>query len=137
LNIEEGGVVEFKEIVETEDPKSEIKVVEWIAYEDADETLHPSVGSWGGFFKNGMRWKDYYEDLDEEISPYVLAIFKEVKDTNKKIGGYDHQNSGDGVPLFSDGKCGLWSRRGWSDLMAAIWSEIENKDYSYIDFYTM
>jgi hypothetical protein len=28
-----------------------------------------------------------------------------------------------------------FSYRGWGDIMAAIWSEEENKDYNYMDFY--
>ena len=39
------------------------------------------------------------------------------------------------MPLFSDGKVATFSFRGWGDLMAAIWSEAEDKDYGYMDFY--
>jgi ABC-type glycerol-3-phosphate transport system substrate-binding protein len=114
---------------------AEIKVIEWIGYEDAENDLRASVGCWGGFFQRGMRWKDYFESMDDELKPYVTAMFDEVKKKNLKFSGRDHQYTWNGVPLFSDGKTALFSARGWGDLMAAIWSEVENKDYCYMDFY--
>ena len=39
------------------------------------------------------------------------------------------------VPLWSNGKVDTYSWRAWGDLMAAVWSSEDNKDYSYMDFY--
>lgn len=113
-----------------------MEVVEWIAYEVADEVPdEKNVGGMGGFFNSGMRWKDYLAAFGEEYHPYAEAIKKNVLELRLKIGGDDHQYSENGVPLFSDGKVASFSYRGWGDLMAAIWAEEEDRDYSYMDFY--
>ena len=46
-----------------------------------------------------------------------------------------HQNGAVAVPLWSNGKVDTYSFRSWGDLMAAVWSTEENKDYGYMDFY--
>lgn len=116
----------------------EIKVVYWTGYEDAEENVYSSVGSWGGYFNlkdKGLRWVDYMANLDRDLRPYAQAVYDDIQISKRKISGHDHQYSEDGVPVFSDGKAGLWSQRGFSDLMSAIWSDIDDKDYSYLDFY--
>ena len=47
----------------------------------------------------------------------------------------EHQNDDHGVPKSDDDTVGLFSFRSWGDLMAAIWSEEEDKDYDYLNFY--
>jgi hypothetical protein len=37
--------------------------------------------------------------------------------------------------MFSDGSVATFSLRGWGDLLAAVYSERDNKDYCYMDFY--
>jgi hypothetical protein len=39
------------------------------------------------------------------------------------------------VPLFDDGKVGLFSMRGWADLMAAIATVKDKKWHGYMEFY--
>ena len=52
-----------------------------------------------------------------------------------KQGGDWHQNDPKGVPVFNDGTVAMFSFRAWGDLMAALWAEHEDCDYSYMDFY--
>ena len=116
----------------------EICVIEWIADEDSDgfeEAQCGGLGGWFGFKKSGQRWKDYIEIWKPVAVPYLEAIRKSVVKNKLKLTGEEHQRSGCGVPLFNDNTVASFSYRGWGDLMAAIWSEEENKDYSYMDFY--
>lgn len=112
-------------------------VVRWIGEKEA-ENLPISVGGLGGWFgrdKKGQRWKDYINEIKIESIPYIEAIRENVIENNIRHNGNDHQNREDGIPLFDDGTIGSFSMRAWGDLMAAIWSTAENKDYNYIDFY--
>jgi hypothetical protein len=111
-----------------------MKVKGWISYDDADE-LTSSVGGMGGWFQNGLRWKDYIETANFLQVPYFEAIRKEIIAKGIRYTGQEHQYSDSGVPVFDDGTCGSFSFRAWGDLMAAIWSTEEDKDYCYMDFY--
>ncbi len=117
-----------------------IKVVDWISDEEAsDKTV--ICGGLGGWFNSGMfrdgetghRWEDYLTWLDPAKHPYAEAIRVEILEKNLVITGSMHQE--EYTPLFSDGTVGSYSFRGWGDLMAAIFSEAEDKDYNYMDFY--
>ena len=114
-----------------------IKVKKWIADKDAHFKDAPcgGLGGWFGFNEKGQRWKDYIEIWKTVAVPYVEAIRKSVLENNLRITGEEHQHSGSGVPLFNDNTIACFSYRGWGDLMAAIWSEEEDKDYCYMDFY--
>lgn len=109
-----------------------MKVSEWISYEDA-ESRECSIGGLGGWFDDGHRWEDYA--LQTEIPAYAEAIRESVIERQLRYTGGEHQNREDGVPLFENGTVGIFSYRAWGDLMAAIWSTKEDKDYSYMDFY--
>ena len=110
-----------------------MKVVEWIG-SDSDKKV--SAGGLGGFFQNGMRWRDYIGDYDNAYhKSYYEALRVNIVENNIRINGSEHQNNKDGTPLFDDGTIGVFSFRAWGDLMAAIWSEAEDKDYHYMDFY--
>lgn len=113
-----------------------LTVVDWIPC-DYNDGKKEGVGSMGGFFEYGMRWKDYlarWEKRPESI-PYLEAIRCDVLVKKLRLTGEQHQYSEAGCPLFSDGTVGRFSYRGWGDLMAAIWAEEENTDYCYLDFY--
>jgi len=114
-----------------------IKVIEWISEKDcADKDV--SIGGLGGWFnfnEKGKRWKDYLDATKKELHPYCEAIRKSVIEKKLRTTGDQHQHSGSGVPLFNDDTIGSFSYRAWGDLMAAIWSEEEDKDYNYMDFY--
>jgi hypothetical protein len=45
------------------------------------------------------------------------------------------QREVEGVPVFEDETISTFSYRAWGDLLSAIWSEEENKDYNYMAFY--
>ena len=111
-----------------------MKVKEWISYNDA-RNYTDSIGGMGGFFSNGMRWSNYIERIADDYKPYYEAVRADVIEKKIRLTGDRHQYGDAGVPLFEDDTVGTFSYRAWGDLMAAIWSEHENKDYSYMDFY--
>jgi len=117
---------------------SDIRVVDWIDEDDVADEKDDSFGWMGGWFNakghENHRWNDYLKHFLETTHPYLEAVRREVLEKNLHTTGEEHQNSS-GVPVFSDGKQMILSYRAWGDLMAAIWSEKEDKNYSYMDFY--
>lgn len=111
-----------------------MKVVEWIPDTDCSRR-ECSVGGLGGFFRDGMRWKDYIGLVCDDDRKYLEAIRESVVSNGIRYSGETHQYGDSGVPLFSDGTVGQFSYRAWGDLMAAIWSTEEKRDYEYMDFY--
>ena len=112
-----------------------MKIVDWLTFEES-EGYEESIGGLGGWFNwntTGHRWKDYLEHIPKELIPYAEAIRERVLENNLHFGGNVHQQTN--VPLFDNNTVGSFSYRAWGDIMAAIWSEAENKDYSYMDFY--
>lgn len=112
-----------------------MKVKKWISYSESTGHEEAPCGGLGGFFDNGMRWKDYIECWKPISLPYIEALRKSIIERGLKITGADHQRDPDVVPVFSDNTVATYSYRAWGDLMAAIWSEEENADYCYMDFY--
>ena len=112
-----------------------ITVVEWGRYEVPKEQSLGWLGGWFNFEETGQRWKDYLEAFHPVAHPYLEAVRESVLEKSLRLTGQDHQQSDEGEPKFSDGKVLSLSYRAWGDLMAAIWSEKENKDYNYMDFY--
>lgn len=114
-----------------------MKVVKWIAWDDAEPVMDVAVDLMGGFFSNGMRWADYIQQVQHSVKElaYLEALREAVQERNCRYTGQDHQGAQDGVPQFEDGTVAMFSFRAWGDLLAAIWSTAENKDYNYMDFY--
>lgn len=112
--------------------QQEIKVVDWIGYDDANE-YEESIGGMGGWVK-GHKWPDYIDAIKDEFKPYYEAVRESVIEHDIRRGGFWHQQGGDGVPLFSDNTVACFSMRAWGDLMAAIWNTEEDVDFSYIHF---
>jgi hypothetical protein len=128
----------------------EITVIDWISFKEASKH-DESISLSGGFFNwniKGMRWNDYIKHIKQFHSPYfndtemtnkkieyIEVLRKEIVNKKIRISGDEHQNNNNGTPLFSDDTVASFSFRGWGDLMAAIWSEEENYDYCYMDFY--
>ncbi len=111
-----------------------MKVVEWTNYDDERED---SFGSLGGFFEDGMRWKDYIAGLNKEGKVLAEALRQEIVAKEIRRGGFWHQcqsGNDDGVPVFSDNTVARFSMRAWGDLLAAVWAEEEDKDYNYCLF---
>lgn len=111
---------------------TEIEVVSWDLNEVSDNI--ETMSWWGGFFNHGMRWKDYIEEFDEALIPYLEAARQSAIKNKIMAKGEQHQSLGI-TPVFSDGKCFALTFRSWGDFMAAVWSEKKNKDYNYMDFY--
>jgi len=109
-------------------------VKKWIARSNAD-SYPESCGGWGGWFARGDRWATYIDEAEESKRPYLEALRADILKLEIQEGGDWHQRSEQGTPLFSDGTVGKFSFRAWGDLLAAIWSEHEQKDYQYMDFY--
>ena len=111
-----------------------ITIIKWISRDESDN-LPTSFGGLGGFFQNGMRWKDYIDSWKEEVHPYIEALREEIIKNKIKERGPWHQNDPKGVPMFSDNTVATFSFRAWGDLLAAIWSTEENRDSNYMEFY--
>ena len=110
----------------------DLRVVSWDrndASSDAEE-----LNWWGGFFDRGMRWKDYLQEFDDDIHPYLEAARDSAVKNKVKVTGAEHQSE-EVTPVFSDGRCFSLTFRAWGDFMAAVWSEAENQDRHYMDFY--
>lgn len=116
--------------------KNEIYVKDWISYKEAKENGYKEfIGEICRSFDNGMRGqKDYFDCINEDSKIYYEELRKSIIQNKIKISGRQHQEE-DYIPLFSDNTVGVFSLRAWGGLMAAVWSEEENKDYSYMDFY--
>ena len=71
----------------------------------------------------------------EDFREIMQLIGDEVVKNGYSFSGQDHQNAETGVPVFSDGTCLRASMRSWGYIMAAIHSEIEGINLSYMDFY--
>lgn len=114
-----------------------LSVERWIGYDEAEALPEAPLGGFGGWFGRDAphRWADYLARSGETIAPYAEALRAEVLRLGLKKGGDWHQEDAQGVPLFSDGTVALFSYRAWGDFMAAVWSEAENRDYQYMDFY--
>lgn len=111
---------------------TKLSVVSW-KEEDVPKDSDP-IGWWGGFFEEGMRWQDYLDAFDTKVHPYLEVARKSA--VNNKIRATGEQHQYDGItPVFSDGRCFQMTYRAWGDFMAAVWSEEEDRDMSYMDFY--
>lgn len=70
-----------------------------------------------------------------ELRDIVQLIGDEVVMNGYCFSGQDHQNALTGVPVFSDGTCLRASMRAWGQIMAAIYSAVDDINLSYMDFY--
>ena len=117
-----------------------MKVKDWISHEEAERDKYEEApcgtfGGWFNFDEKDLRWKDYLAIWEPQVVPYIEAIRESVIRKGLRLTGEQHQYSSRGVPMFEDNTVGMYTYRGWGDLMAAIWSEEEDKDYNYMDFY--
>lgn len=110
---------------------SRVEVIDWIDYKKF--RFENSVRTSGGFFALGMRWDDYINQIPVYRMKYAIAMRERILEDRIKADGLDHQRAM--IPVFSNGRHGLYTFRAWGDLLAATWSEEEDKDYCYMDFY--
>jgi hypothetical protein len=110
------------------------RIREWISYQDAlNQEMKQSIGGGGGWFTEGMRWEDYIAKQESAVIPYLETLRESIIRNQVKQSGTWHQKDPNGAPLFEDGTVGLYSIRGWGDLLAAVWSD--EGDYDYTDFF--
>jgi hypothetical protein len=113
-----------------------MKIKKFITYSEAEKYNENELSGWGGYFKKGMRWEDYLNRFTEKGKPFAELLRKAIIKNKIKCTGAEHQHSSiKSVALWDDDTVSVFSYRGWGDLMAAIWSTEENKDYRYMDFY--
>lgn len=120
--------------------KETVFVKNWISYPDIQSNtlkigMRIMIDKLGGVVKKGDRWINYIDTMEDWEKPYLEAIRIDVINRGIKMSGAEHQNLPNGTPEFNNGKVAIFSYRAWGDLMAAIWSEVENTNYSYLDFY--
>lgn len=113
-----------------------MEIEKFIGYSEAELKEENGLGGMGGFFKHGMRWKDYLEVFNENVHADLEKLRKAIIEKNIRCTGEQHQSDFyKSVPLWDNGLVDTYSYRAWGDLMAAIWSEVDNTDYSYMSFY--
>jgi len=110
------------------------KIVKFTTYEKA-EGKPEYLGGLGGFFNDGMRWGDYLERFVGSVHEDLEQLRAGIIANEIKCTGQAHQDVDEAVALWDDGSVSTYSYRGWGDLMAAIWSTEEDKDYNYMAFY--
>jgi hypothetical protein len=72
----------------------------------------------GGSFKKGERLANYWERLKDEETEILTPIFFNILEHYPKVLDRD--------PRFTE--------RAWADLNAAVFAEVEDKNYDYKDF---
>jgi len=112
-----------------------LKIIKFITEDETGDRQDNHLGGMGGFFQDGMRWKDYKNQYKKIAHANLEELRKKIVENNVRCTGEELQNGYVGIPLWSDDSVSTYSWRGWGDLMAAVWSEHENKDYCYMDFY--
>ena len=111
--------------------KKEVKFARWI-HRDLDGEYN-TIGWFGGGIRPTDKWKDYIEQFDEGVVPYLEEVRRVVVKDGVRATVEEHQYSGF-TPLFTDNTCLELTFRAWGDLMAAIWNE-EGEAHSFMDFY--
>lgn len=113
-----------------------MEVIKFITYNESENYPENPIGGLGGFFKDGMRWNDYKFQFHQEHHETLENLRQSIIDNEIRCTGEQHQYSDyESCPVFEDETCATYSYRAWGDLMAAVWSTHENRDYNYMDFY--
>jgi hypothetical protein len=109
-----------------------MKVVKWLT--NAETVQYPTSikAVEGGIFKNGMRWNHYIKIWKNVIDIERLNALRTFIVTYK-IRTYKNGCNNANF-LFDDNTMGCFTLRAWGDLLAATWSQEEDKDYTYEDF---
>lgn len=71
----------------------------------------------------------------DEFQKIVQLLAEQILLNGYCFSGHEHQNSLTGVPIFSDGTCLRVSMRVWGQIMSIIYSLVDDKNYTYMDFY--
>ena len=105
-----------------------MEIVDNIGPDGADMSID-QIPIIGGFFDRGMRWPHYrerwYAGRIDDVRTFI------VENKIRVCGDYMEERH----ILLDSGERWFFSMRAWGDLMAAVWSTEEDKDFHYIDFY--
>jgi hypothetical protein len=101
---------------------------------DEVRNLPRSVTLKGGFFCRGMRWREYYDKVPYQYRAHIAAIKTHVVRNQLRHTGREYEKGAAVVPVFADGTTAFFTKRGYADLMAAIWSDVDGVDYSYVHY---
>jgi len=71
----------------------------------------------------------------EETLEVLRIIKRNIADNEYRFSGEEHQYGRNGAPLLSDGTCFRASMRLFGMIMASVYNYLENKKYTYMDFY--
>lgn len=81
---------------------------------------------------------DFHNDR-KNFDEVFLKVYESVIDFCVKnkiyVSDSEHQAGDYGVPIVNNLYKFEFSLRTWAGLMAEVWTKINNKDYSYLDFY--
>lgn len=110
--------------------------ITFINREEAKNKPENNLCLLGGWFTDGMRWEDYLSRCDPSVHHRLESLRQAIIEHDIRCTGAQHTDEGDGcIPLYEDGTITIYSWRGWGDLMAAVWSSHDNKDYHYMEFF--
>jgi len=108
-----------------------LKNIKYVTNEIFDDKL-------GGKIVKIVSWSnktEYRESINHHNKEHEQCLIDEIITNRYAFSGLRHQTAGNTIPIFDDNKCCFYSHRGWGRLMAKAWSQINNKDYDYNDFY--
>ena len=113
------------------------KVVEFISFVEASCMVqHPFIDELNTIqIHEGMRWGDYVNYFKPESRPHLEELREAVIDNHIFCNSWKYQRELMACPLFDDGTSVTYSRVAWANLMAAVWSSEDDKDYTTQDFF--
>ena len=115
-----------------------MKVIKFLTWDEIDGLEEEGYGGLGGDFKKGMRWKDYINQFKDEYIADLENLKLAIVDNRIRYSAMEYRINSKpcrAIPLWDNGKIDTYTMRGFCDLMAAIWSQEDNNDYGYMDFY--
>ena len=123
---------------------SELSVIKWDGPPEVyrGNALSGFRRGWFGFGPEGEglrcphRWQDFLDDLVEPAIPYAEALRASVVKRQMRGPGSWHAKytANKSIPYFSDNTLTIMEQSCWANFMAAVWSEAEDKDYTWRDF---
>ena len=113
--------------------------VYWVDCDDISDEEYSGINNIAGsgrHFQKGMRWNNFLEFYDANLHKSLEAIRSSIINSQEKRDWDWHSSSMNGIPRLNNGYFFGASSDRWGDLLAAVWSEHDNKDYSYTSFFT-
>lgn len=91
----------------------------------------------GGYFQHEMSLNDYWKELKDSVTPYLHYIVFDIVKNNIRTTmreSFDFDHTQHNYDFAADGVTICFTDRAYADLLAAVWSEIDEQCYSYLDF---